>query len=61
MWDTEIWMLPNVLLMNPNWSEQILHYRFQRLREAIAYANVTGLSGARSVLDVLMMYMMLYE
>lgn len=53
MWDTEIWMLPNVLLMNPAWSEQMLHYRFQRLGAAMAHANETGYMGARYVLNYL--------
>lgn len=47
MWDTEIWMLPTVLLMHPNWSEQILKYRFERLKKAKQYAQASGYSGAR--------------
>lgn len=49
MWDTEIWMLPTVLLMHPNWSEQILKYRYERLKKAKQYAEVTGYAGARSL------------
>lgn len=46
-WDTEIWMQPVVLLFEPKWSEELLHYRFM-LREAAANnARETGFSGLR--------------
>lgn len=28
-WDTEVWMLPPVLLLEPEWSKAALNYRFQ--------------------------------
>lgn len=47
MWDTEIWMLPSILLINSNWSKQILHYRFQHMNAAKKYAQSLGYPGAR--------------
>lgn len=47
MWDTEIWMQPVVLLMNPGWSEQLLAYRYLHLSAAKEYAQSTGNQGSR--------------
>lgn len=46
-WDTEIWMLPPIMLMNPKWSEIILHYRTMMLNTARDNAILTGHKGAR--------------
>lgn len=27
-WDTEMWMLPPITLLEPKWSEDLLYYRF---------------------------------
>lgn len=46
-WDTEIWMLPAVLLMDAHWPRQLLHYRYAKLEAAIEYARETNFKGAR--------------
>ena len=46
-WDTEIWMQPVVLLIEPMWSQQLLHYRYEKLSVAKDYAKETGYKGAR--------------
>lgn len=46
-WDTEIWMQPPILLMNPKWSEILLHYRFLKLDAAKSYSQSSGYNGAR--------------
>lgn len=46
-WDTEIFMLPPVALLNPTWARELLHYRFTMLNAAKDYANAGGYSGAR--------------
>ncbi|XP_055680296.1 protein-glucosylgalactosylhydroxylysine glucosidase-like [Lutzomyia longipalpis] len=47
-WDTEIWMHPPALLMNPFWSAAILHYRaLKAFPAAENYAKETRYSGIR--------------
>ncbi len=46
-WDTEIWMLPPILLMNHEWSKTLLNYRFRKLDAAKRNAFITGFQGAR--------------
>ncbi|GAB0096820.1 protein-glucosylgalactosylhydroxylysine glucosidase [Sergentomyia squamirostris] len=47
-WDSEIWMHIPVLLINPTWSEEMLHYRFLRaFPAALDYAQKTGYKGIR--------------
>ncbi len=38
-WDTEIWMLPPVLLLEPEWSKAALNYRFQGRIAAVDIAK----------------------
>lgn len=46
-WDTEIWMLPVISIIEPSWSRDLLHYRYLMLNAARDYANSTGYQGAR--------------
>ena len=46
-WDTEMWMHPPVLLLNPAWSEDILSYRYHVRKAAADNANNTGYQGYR--------------
>lgn len=46
-WDTEIFMLPPVALINPMWARELLHYRFMMLNTAKDNANASGYRGAR--------------
>lgn len=46
-WDTEIWMLPTILLQHRGWVKELLHYRFIKLSAAEKYAKSTGYKGAR--------------
>lgn len=46
-WDTETWMLPAITLIEPKWTEKLLHYRFSKLAAARDYAIATGFKGAR--------------
>jgi protein-glucosylgalactosylhydroxylysine glucosidase len=46
-WDTEMWMHPPILLMNPKWSEDILNYRFNSRQAAWENAKSTGYDGYR--------------
>ena len=46
-WDTEMWMHPPVLLLNPKWSEDILSYRNNVRRAAEDNARNTGYKGYR--------------
>lgn len=48
-WDTEMWMHPPLLLLNPKWSEELLHYRVMTAPAAIDNALNTGYSGLRYV------------
>lgn len=46
-WDTETWMLPAITLIEPKWTEKLLHYRFSKLAAARDNAIATGFKGAR--------------
>lgn len=46
-WDTEIFMLPPVAVINPRWANDLLHYRFMMLDAARSYANSSGYRGSR--------------
>lgn len=45
-WDTEIWMYPPLLLLQPKIAESLLEYRFNRLKEAKQNAYEHGYKGA---------------
>lgn len=46
-WDTEIWMLPPVLLLEPEWSKAALNYRYQGRAAATDIARDSGYAGWR--------------
>lgn len=46
-WDTEMWMHPPLLLLNPEWSQEILDYRYRSRIAARDNANNTGYKGYR--------------
>lgn len=46
-WDTEIWMHPPLLLLNPKWSEDILSYRYSVRKAAEDHAINTTYKGYR--------------
>lgn len=46
-WDTEIWMQPSILLLEPKWSEQLLNYRHSMRHTAHSNAIGTGYQGYR--------------
>lgn len=46
-WDTEMWMHPPILLLNPQWSEDLLNYRYNVRQAAADNANATGFKGYR--------------
>lgn len=46
-WDTEIWMLPPVLLLEPEWSKAALNYRFEGRLAAADIAKDSGYAGWR--------------
>jgi trehalose/maltose hydrolase-like predicted phosphorylase len=46
-WDTEIWMHPPILLLNPKWSEEILSYRYNVKKAAADNAWNTNYKGYR--------------
>ena len=46
-WDTEMWMHPGMLLLNPQWSEDILGYRNMVKKAAADNAIATGYKGYR--------------
>lgn len=46
-WDTEIWMLPPVLLLEPEWSKAALNYRFEGRIAAADIARDSGYKGWR--------------
>ncbi|KAG4071845.1 hypothetical protein HA402_006006 [Bradysia odoriphaga] len=46
-WDTEIWMHPPILFMNPTWSKALLNYRFLKLEAAKRNSVLSGFEGAR--------------
>ncbi|MES2795960.1 MAG: glycoside hydrolase family 65 protein [Bacteroidota bacterium] len=45
-WDTELWMYPPLLLLQPEMAKSILEYRFQRLETAKKNAKSHGFKGA---------------
>ena len=45
-WDTELWMYPPLLIMNPGMARSILEYRFKRLDAAKQNAFAHGYRGA---------------
>ena len=45
-WDTELWMYPPLLVMNPGMAKSILEYRFKRLEAAKQNAFAHGYKGA---------------
>ncbi len=45
-WDTEIWMYPSLLLLQPKIAESLIEYRFQRLQAAKHNAFAHGYKGA---------------
>lgn len=46
-WDTEIWMQPSILLLEPKWSQQLLNYRHLMRNTAHNNAVRTGYQGYR--------------
>jgi trehalose/maltose hydrolase-like predicted phosphorylase len=46
-WDTEMWMHPPMLLLNPKWSEELLNYRYVSRKAAADNAKYTGYEGYR--------------
>ena len=45
-WDTELWMYPPLLVLQPDIAKSLLEYRFQRLEAARANAFAHGYKGA---------------
>jgi protein-glucosylgalactosylhydroxylysine glucosidase len=45
-WDTELWMYPPLLLLQPNMAKSLLEYRYERLEAAKANAKSHGYLGA---------------
>jgi len=45
-WDTEIWMYPSLLLLQPKIAESLIEYRYQRLQAAKHNAFAHGYEGA---------------
>lgn len=48
-WDTEIWMHPPILLLEPKWSEKLLNYRYMLRQTARENAENTSYKGLRQV------------
>lgn len=46
-WDTELWMLPPMLVLNPDIARSMLDYRYDRLESARRLARQSGCRGAR--------------
>lgn len=46
-WDTDIWMQPPMLLLEPKWSEELLYYRYLKRTAAADNAHDTGYKGLR--------------
>ena len=44
-WDTEIWMYPALLVLNPDLAKSILEYRFERMEQARKNAYSHGYAG----------------
>lgn len=45
-WDTELWMLPPLMVFHPEIAASALNYRFNRLEKARQKANIYGYKGA---------------
>lgn len=45
-WDTELWMYPPILMLNPEIAKSLLDYRFERLEAAKQNAFAHGFDGA---------------
>lgn len=45
-WDTELWMFPSILVMQPDMAKSLVEYRFQRLEAARRNAFAHGYKGA---------------
>lgn len=45
-WDTELWMFPSILVMQPDMARSLVEYRFQRLEAARRNAFAHGYKGA---------------
>lgn len=48
-WDTETWMHPPILLLEPKWSEKLLNYRYMLRQTARENAQNTSYKGLRQV------------
>ncbi|GAB0096819.1 protein-glucosylgalactosylhydroxylysine glucosidase [Sergentomyia squamirostris] len=48
-WDTETWMQPPILMLEPQWSRDLLHYRHITREAAQKHAKETGWAGRRYV------------
>jgi hypothetical protein len=46
-WDTEMWMQPPILLLNPKWSQDLLEYRYNVRKGAEDHAKNTNFTGYR--------------
>ncbi|MEI6513419.1 MAG: hypothetical protein WCO51_09115 [bacterium] len=46
-WDADVWMLPVLLPMQPEFAKSLVDYRLRSLGEAMKYAKQTGYAGAR--------------
>lgn len=46
-WDTETWMYPTIMLLEPFWGEQLLNYRYLMRKAAADMATETGYRGYR--------------
>ena len=45
-WDTELWMFPAILVLNPEMAKSMVEYRYQRLKQAKHNAFAHGYKGA---------------
>lgn len=48
-WDNEMWIQPAILLLEPEWSKSLLHYRYLTFNAAIDNAKTTGYYGAKLI------------
>ena len=46
-WDTELWMYPPLLMLQPDIARSLLEYRFERLEAAKQNAFAHGYKGAQ--------------
>ena len=61
MWDSEIYVLPAVLVFHPELAKRMLRYRTMLFEQAKANAEEAGEEGARSVLQGAYMYALRYS